>query len=745
MMLAPLDLTDIEEDGPDAVMRVWAACTPAPADHPYLARYRLAPGELRVWKGGLIGPLRDDLDRICGLLIVDGAGLTQRWLPYGGQGYFRIGTPGDTAIIAVSNLAEALALHHICGHQVFLTASVDDAWALKARLTSMSGARRILVAGLTMAEASSHVAPRAWSEDFVLLPVGSSWASLRLQSGFSARSWIDDPVLVFHGVTPVPINWLRRSGLWTCDDDGNLFKLCGPLTATAMVRTEQGTDWSRLVWLIDRDGVEQTLRVSERDLLMNGRRVVSQLVDAGLDIGVTFGMAGIVDHLRLARITTRLRLVERGGWHDGHYLASTGTIGPASHDVPVRSGRFDMAPASDADDLAKWQNEVAALAEGNSRLVLALCAAFAGLAIGLLPGQGSFGLHLRGLSSTGKSTALAVAASIFGSASREIRNWRSTDAGVEAMAEAHHNRLLILDEIAQIDPRAAAQVGYTLANGVGKQRASGSGRARQSALWQLVFLSSGEISLEEKIAEWAGAPAMREGQIVRVMDLPADAGQSFGLFDHLHGFANGAALSDHFKAVTSGSTGQVAVAFVERLASDVDAARLYLKDMQARFLAGHMAPGGDGLARRAMGNFALLAAAGEMAIELGILPWSAGHAMDQVARCARDWIAARGEKHEQDPLTQARDWLDRNAANFSPWETAGGNAETEFGFVRKAPLTFLLRPKGWQSLCDSGGAIEATLTQAGLVRNGPARLPGGKLMRFRMIDGQFLGHGAGKA
>jgi putative DNA primase/helicase len=382
---------------------------------------------------------------------------------------------------------------------------------------------------------------------------------------------------------------------------------------------------------------------------MNWRRVVCHLADAGLDIHNTFDLAVIVEHLRLARVTTRLRLVERGGWHGHHYLGSTGTIGLTSGDVPVRSGCFDMAPASDADDLALWQNHVAAPAMGNSRLVLALCAAFAGLAIGLLPSQGTFGLHLRGSSSTGKSTALAVAASIFGPAGRVIRNWRATDNGVEAMAEAHHHRLLILDEIAQIDPHSAAQVGYTLGNGIGKERASGAGRSRQPASWQLVFLSSGEISLEEKIAEWAGAPAMREGQ--RVMDLPADAGQGFGLFDTLHGFSDGAALSDHLKAITSRSTGDVAVAFVERLAHNIVAARLSLGDVQTRFLADHLARDGDSLTRRAFGNFALLAAAGEVAIGLGILPWPAGHAVEQIARCARDWVEARGNGQKPDTLT----------------------------------------------------------------------------------------------
>lgn len=738
MMLAPLELTDMDDDVPDAVMRVWDACVPASAGHPYLARHGLPPGDLRVWKGGLIGPLRNSADRIGGLLIVDAAGHARSWLPNARPAHFSIGAPGDTVIIAVSDLADALALHDISGQQVYLANALEDALALRARLVNVTKGRRVLIAGLTIAEASTLVAPGAWSEEFVLLPMARSWSALRQQLGAAARDWIDDPILVFSGVTPARSTWLRRTGLWSRDAEGELVKLCGPVMATAMVRTSEGEGWSRLIWLINRDGVRQSLRLAESELLMGQRRVVSKLVDAGLEVHTTVATAAIVDHLRMAQITNRLRLVERGGWHCGHYLAPSGTIGPIEGDVPMRAGRMEMAPACNADELAQWQNDVAALAEGNSRLVLALCAAFAGLAIGLLPGTGSFGLHLRGFSSTGKSTALAVAASIFGPAMREILTWRATENGVEVMAEAHNHRLLILDEIAQIDPRAAAQVGYTLGNGMGKQRASGSGRSRQPALWQLVFLSSGEISLEEKIDEWSGAPSMREGQVVRVMDLPADAGAGFGLFDRLNGFSDGAALSDHFKAITSRSTGQVAMGYLEGLARDVVGGRQSLKDSQARFLAEYAVDLSDGLSRRAMGNFALLAAAGEMAIALGIVHWAEGHAMKQVARCARDWIAARGQDRSPDSLRQVREWLDRNSDNFAAWETSADVGDTEFGFVRKEPLTYFLRPAAWKFLCGIGDGVSAALHDAGLVQHKPVRLPGGKLVRFRVIDDRIM-------
>lgn len=736
-----------EADGLDAVKRVWAACAPAPSSHPYLARHDLPSGQLRVWRDCLIAPLRNASDQMLGLLIVDADGESRSWLPLGGNAHCRIGEPTKTVIIAGTDLADAIALHDISGHQVLLATSAPDALALKKELTGSTRSVRVLIAGLTMTEAAEHVLPGMWSQDFVLLPTGRSWASLRSQLGPQAmRNWIDDPILVFPDATPGRSMWVRRSGTWIRDEEGHFCRICGPLMTTAMIRNARGTDWSRLIWLIDRDGAERWLRIAERDIVMSWQRTMAQLVDAGLDIGAVEKMPSIIGGLRAATIAARLRLVERGGWHGQHYLAQTGTVGPCSADMPVRTGRLGAAPASNPTKLVQWQEDVAALVQGNSRLVLAVCAALAGLAIGLLDGQESFGLHLRGRSSSGKSTALAVAASVFGPAGREISSWRTTENGIEATAEQHHHRLLILDEIAQIDARAAAQVGYTLGNGLGKQRANGAGRSARSATWQSIFLSAGEISLEEKIAEWAGAPAMREGQVVRVMDLPADAGKGLGIFDTLHSHADGGSLSDHFKKVASTSTGDVAIAFAERLARDVEASRLALIELQSRFVADHMPDDADGLTRRAMGHFGLLAAAGEVAIRAGILPWHDGHCMEQVAQCARDWVLARSINRGPDAISLARDWLERHGATLPPWETASGNPKADLGYVRKEPLFFYLRPEGWRALCDGGDAsmIHDGLTQAGLIRNDPARLPGGKLMRFRIIDGRILDGIAGK-
>ena len=65
---------------------------------------------------------------------------------------------------------------------------------------------------------------------------------------------------------------------------------------------------------------------------------------------------------------------------------------------------------------------------------------------------------------------------------------------------------------------------------------------------------------------------------------------------------------------------------------------------QARdqFTAEHCPADADGQVKRVCGRFALAAAAGEIGIWLGVLPWAQGEAEQAAARCFADWLQHRG-------------------------------------------------------------------------------------------------------
>ncbi|MFN2310411.1 MAG: DUF927 domain-containing protein, partial [Gammaproteobacteria bacterium] len=173
--------------------------------------------------------------------------------------------------------------------------------------------------------------------------------------------------------------------------------------------------------------------------------------------------------------------------------------------------------AADGGTLDGWRDEIAALASGNPLLVVAVATAFTGPLVEPLGLENSM-LHLRGGSSCGKSTLLGCAASVWRGPDG-VRRWRATDNGLEGVAERSNGMLLALDELAEIDGKAADAANYMLGNGQGKARATSTGAIATAAHWRLTILSSGEISLDEKLAE-AGRTA-KAGQAVRALDIAA--------------------------------------------------------------------------------------------------------------------------------------------------------------------------------------------------------------------------------
>src|SRR5690606_33450934 len=178
-------------------------------------------------------------------------------------------------------------------------------------------------------------------------------------------------------------------------------------------------------------------------------------------------------------------------------------------------------------------------------------------------------------SSLGKSTLLKVAASVYGSPAHYPRTWRATDNALEATAAAHSDCLLVLDEIGQIEPRIVGETVYMLGNGEGKSRATETGGSRgASHRWRLVFLSSGEKTLLDHMAEAGKKP--QAGMEIRLMTIPANPhtnsndAKQMGIYQDLKGLAGGADLSTHLVNSAARYHGTAIMVFIEALTAKQD-------------------------------------------------------------------------------------------------------------------------------------------------------------------------------
>ena len=158
----------------------------------------------------------------------------------------------------------------------------------------------------------------------------------------------------------------------------------------------------------------------------------------------------------------------------------------------------------------------------------------------------------------------------------------------------------------------------------------------------MTFLSSGEIGLSEKLGETGRSP--RAGQSVRMIEIPADAGAGHRLFEELHGFVDGDALARHLKMAVQRHHGYAISDFLQRIVGKTDGLAQAINAAVEEFLHDHLPADPDGQVSRVARRFALVAAAGEMASTMGILPWPDGEAKRAAGSCFQAWLSRRGGK-----------------------------------------------------------------------------------------------------
>lgn len=517
------------------------------------------------------------------------------------------------------------------------------------------------------------------------------------------------------------------------DDEGNDKSpvwVCSPLGVIAKTRDSRSGEWGRLLEWHDDDGVRHQWAMPLELLEGDGVDVRRELARLGLHIATSkSGRDLLAAYLKVWPVNQRARCVDRLGWHGAVYATPAETIGAAEEMVVFQNAQAVEPALAVAGTAAGWRESVSALAAGNSRLVFALSVAFAG-ALTHLVGEDSGGFHLRGKSSSGKSTALKVAASVWGDPAGFVRVWRATANGLEGLAALHNDGLLILDELSQCDPKEAGEAAYLLANGQGKARAGRTGAARASQRWRLLFLSAGEESLSALMAR-AGRKA-NAGQEIRLADFDADAGAGMGAFEDLHGQASPATLALALKDAAAKQHGAVGLAWLRAVVADRDVLVDYVGEELRRLVAALVPKGAAGQVERVARRFALVAVAGELATQYQLTAWSSGESERAAAACFASWLegfGGIGNREERAVLSQVRAFFEAHGA--SRFEDISATEEPRIvnraGFFRDVAgaREFLVLPEAFKNeVCkglDAKAAEKVLLVKGWLQPGGDGR------------------------
>lgn len=458
--------------------------------------------------------------------------------------------------------------------------------------------------------------------------------------------------------------------------------ICGPLRVAARLSDVTGTAWHLVLEFRDPEGNIQEVIHSAGTLAASAKEIACSLANGGLVLcGTAAALGRFIRAARPQAIGTVLMQPGHARLRDGTpvYADRTGAVlrHPTAAGQLIRTvGLSDKT--GKAGSLQSWQNEVAALAMGNPILIVALAAAFAGPLLSFAKAA-PIGLNFYGATSSGKSTALRVMASVYDDPTT-LQTWNATRTAIELMAREANDSLMILDEFPSRPERWHVETLMTLGNGVGRSRSDLSLSLKRAVGIRTVLASAAEKSVRQFLREAGISPP--DGMAVRMIDIPVRR-WTHGLFEDLHGHSDARMFSMALCDAAARNHGLAGTAFISSLLlHDAFLRKKLGPSITSSYnsLVGQLqlaeVPAEVG---RVLHAFALINIAAILAIHVGILPWQKEAVREAIVDVARVWLADwNGEVSQRSRLIAERIHADHNS--FIEFGAPGGSPETDTGW-----------------------------------------------------------------
>ena len=220
----------------------------------------------------------------------------------------------------------------------------------------------------------------------------------------------------------LPDGFRRRRDGWIqysrpddeAEDGVSWHDLCSAVEVMAATRDDENRSWGRLARVQTPDGQWGEIAIPMTWHAGDGREFRAALLGLGMVLMPGAGCRAALMRLFTEVPATRALCVPRLGWRGRVFVLPDSVFGDRAGERVIWQPETRTAHAYRVGgSLDGWRASVAALAAGNSRLVLALCTAFAAPLLTPLGIEGG-GFHARGASSVGKTTMLRIAGSVWG-------------------------------------------------------------------------------------------------------------------------------------------------------------------------------------------------------------------------------------------------------------------------------------------------------------------------------------------
>ena len=357
-----------------------------------------------------------------------------------------------------------------------------------------------------------------------------------------------------------------------------------------------------------------------RSELVNATALKKKLLDAGMDPNVEI-TSETIDTLQ-KQLSKQIVYSTTPGWEDGEFFI------PGDHRPPESTAEHIVLPNETTHsflhygsaDLAIWQRQFEPLCRVSPLLTFLLSAAFAGPLLTLIGVTELPFIYLSGPSRSGKSTAMKAALSVYGGPIDRAPNFSTTMRRLEETLPSTNGHLAFLDDIniAEADKQFVEfimSLAYNFASAGGKVRSQAVQLTVPDTVYGgQVLMANGESTLDEFAK--TRKKSRRQGAKERTIELEVLGAEQGGL---LHSpFYSGTHLFEMLEKTSKLHGGAAGRSWVSYIIRNTDRTRERAIELRTEWARRLRERDPSPIAEKV----ALFAAAGELAYEAGVAPFT---------------------------------------------------------------------------------------------------------------------------
>ncbi len=406
------------------------------------------------------------------------------------------------------------------------------------------------------------------------------------------------------------------------------------------------------------------------------------------------------------KLTTR-KVSNQLGWVKGGFLLGDSFIGEGDIQfMPKDAGDGQIARGFRTRGTMAGTLEMLERVKPFGAVKMAVYAALSAPLLSIW-GESPYIFELAGSTSRGKTTALRIAASLWGCPDEHkpgiFRQWNMTKVAIERYAATMNHLPLFLDDTKKTDERTVRPIVFQFSSGQGKGRGSLRG-AQASAGWQTVMLSTGE----QKLTSFA----KDGGSVGRVLSLE---GSPFTSAD-----VESAVLVQELNKKVSEHYGHIAEPWIRFLmTADMTQWQEKFASAHDRYL--HLGSSAGEVAMRLSRIMAFVDVTGQM------FDTCFGTNLYMPEDLQRIWVQITGETPEMDRAAEALDvimgWVAVNNRQFMVNGSGSPYSGKLFGDIRKDEIFVIddlldehLRSRGYEPI-----SISKSWKEKGWTKTAPGR------------------------